>query len=140
MNAKKFKAIFFLGWHFLLHFPKKIFFHNGGQKKFLDDYRPDHIFPVPPLHRQPMPHYSLCISCRLCDTVCPEIITHPELSAPSFLVTGYSRSLTDHIHFVPQSYQCGNCRACEVICPQHVPIKAIIDFMSGNANFLRQQT
>lgn len=139
MNAKKFKALLFLGWHFLVHFFKKIFPQAAGKEKFLDYYRPDRIFPISIQHRKPMPSYSLCITCRLCDTVCPEITENPTLTAPSFLVTSYSRSLTDHVHFAPQGYQCGICRACEKICPQNVPIRAIIDFMSNNANFLRQQ-
>jgi len=135
---RKFKALIFLGYHFTLHFMKRFLpFARRGLDEFNKDYRDDRIFAISPEQRELIPHYSHCYSCRLCDTVCPEISQNPAFLAPSFLVSSFSRSLTDFYHFEATN-SCAQCSSCETICPQDVPIKRLIDYMketqSSHAN------
>lgn len=101
--------------------------------RFKAFYLPDHIFPLTLNHRQKMPDYATCVSCRLCDTACPQVALNPDFPAPSYMVTGFSRSLTDHHLARNYKIRCADCRVCEAICPQQVPIGAIMDFVSHNA-------
>jgi heterodisulfide reductase subunit C len=134
MSFKKFKAVSFLGWHVVLHFVKKITTKlPNGMATFLNNYRADRIFAISPAIRAQMPSYSACYACRLCDTVCPELTTKPNLMAPSYIVSSFSRSLPDYAHFNPAHFDCGTCQECDTICPQHVPIRDIVAFMTDKA-------
>src|SRR5688572_10788507 len=42
-----------------------------GLDTFAGNYRPDGIWTIEPADRAAMPNLGECISCRLCDTVCP---------------------------------------------------------------------
>lgn len=130
MDAKKINALAFLGWHFVTHFFKKALRHTGpGDKLFLNSYATDGIFAIDKGTRARMPSFSHCLSCRLCDVVCPEILAKPGLLPPSYMVASFSRSLTDYALFRKESFDCGTCRECETICPERVPIREIVDFM-----------
>lgn len=129
MNLKMIKSLLYLGVYFVLHLLKKLF-HLGQRNstEFKLAYLDDHIFAISAKHRHKMPEYSSCHSCRLCDTVCPELATSPTLLAPSFLVSCFSRSLTDFT-YSDTNFSCQNCKLCEEICPQNVPIRSILDFI-----------
>ena len=129
MNFKQIKALLFLGTFFTLHFIKKIFrINQRGKKEFVKDYAPDRIFPISAEQRARMPEFSKCLSCRICDTVCPKVVESPNLPAPSYIAGTFSRSLTDFDLF-DDTFDCGDCDACEKACPYHVPIKSIVEFI-----------
>lgn len=131
VGLQKIGALSFLGYHFVKHSVRRLFGISRRDKShFLKDYAPDGIFAVSGVERSAMPDYSRCVMCRLCDVVCPEISTK-SLLAPSYLVTGFSRSLTDYHRFSQGSFACGDCRACEDVCPQNVPIRKIVEFMGA---------
>lgn len=135
MNFKKLKALFYLGWHFFMHFIKKLPFFSSrlrGKKAFLSHYKNDHIFPISANERINMPNFHSCYNCRICDTVCPQFDSTDSLSSPSYLVTGYSRSLTDYFHLKTIPLDCQECNACESACPENVPIKEIISFVKNH--------
>lgn len=134
MSPKKLAAIAFLGFHLILHFIKKILGRSQRHKhEFIASYRDDHIFPLPPERRRQMYDHSHCYVCRLCDTVCPQIISTPGALAPSYIVAGFARSLTDY-HYFNADDGCMDCKMCEDACPQNVPIKEIIVFMNEMRN------
>ena len=63
-----------LAYRFNVHLIKKPFVgHEKGKAMFLDNYRADHIFPLGQEIRTRLPELSRCISCGLCDTVCPNL-------------------------------------------------------------------
>ncbi len=131
MNFKQIKALSFLGTFFTLHFIKKIFrINQRGKKEFIEDYAKDRIFPISAEQRAQMPGFSRCLSCRICDTVCPKVLEQPQQPAPSYIVGTFSRSLTDFDLF-DDAFQCGDCDACEKACPYHVPIKSVIGFIQS---------
>lgn len=137
MNIKKIKALAFIGWHVVTHFFKKIIPQaNKGLPKFLKNYQNDGVFAISPSVRQNMPSFSQCYFCKLCDTVCPDLITHKKILAPSYIVSAFSRSLTDYRYFESQ-LTCQNCQECETICPQDVPIKTIVEFMQNKAQEIK---
>lgn len=130
VGLQKIRAFSFLGYHFVKHSVRRFLgIKRRGRSHFLKDYASDGIFTVSSSERDGMPDYSRCVMCRLCDVVCPEISVKPSLLAPSYLVMGFSRSLTDYPHFSQESFACGDCHTCEDVCPQHVPIRKIIEFM-----------
>ncbi len=139
MNCKKAKALIFLGWHFFIHLLRRAFSVFAGPRQalsksqiFLEQYRSDHIFAITPAERTVMPSFSECYNCRLCDLACPDWNVADPLSSPSYLVAGYSRSLTDFAHLKTVPMSCETCTACEQACPQNVPIKRIRAFVNDH--------
>lgn len=130
VGLQKIGAFSFLGYHFVKQGVRRLLgISRRGKSHFLKDYAADDIFVVSASERDAMPDYSRCVMCRLCDVVCPEISVKPLLLAPSYVVMGFSRSLTDYHRFSQESFACAECRACEDACPQHVPIRKMIEFM-----------
>jgi succinate dehydrogenase/fumarate reductase-like Fe-S protein len=133
VGLQKIQALLFLGCHFVKHGVRRLFrISRRGRPHFLKDYAPDGIFAVSPSERRGMPDYSRCVMCRLCDGVCPEISVKSSLLAPSYVVAGFARSLTDFHWFSRESFVCRDCQACEDACPQHVPIRKMVEFMEGS--------
>lgn len=134
MNLKKAKAQGFIARHVLLHMLKLLVARPiPGLRRFFERYRADRIFAVSPRIRSLMPDFSSCHSCRLCDAACPQTLSSTEFVAPSYVISSFSRSLTDHGLFAATAFDCADCRACENACPQHVPIPELIAFMRENA-------
>lgn len=136
MNFKKFKALIFLGFHFLLHVFKRLFsfFQSpNGAHQFLSHYKSDHIFALTKDNRLQIPSFETCVSCRICDMVCPQFDTSNSLSSPSYLVMGYSRLMADYNQLGCIPLDCKTCTACEKACPENVPIKSIISFVKQHA-------
>jgi heterodisulfide reductase subunit C len=116
----------------VLHFFKKGERKCGaGYELFLKSYADDGLFAIDSKTRSQMPSFSQCLSCRLCDVVCPQLVANPVLLPPSYIVTAFSRSLPDYALFQKSTFDCGTCRECEKICPEHVPIRKILDFMAN---------
>lgn len=134
MNLKKAKAYGYLAWHVLVHYARFLFPRQRPDLKlFFKHYGAEGIFAVDAATREKMPSFSGCYACRLCDTVCPELAANPRFLAPSYVVTGFSRSLTDYAWFDAADAECASCRACEDACPQNVPIGDIIAHMRRHA-------
>ena len=135
MTFKKAKALLFLGFHFLMHLLKRlgrVFSRRSQSQTFFENYRHDHIFAISSDERLSLPAFSECYNCRLCDLACPDWNIAEPLSSPSYLVTGYSRSLTDFAHLKTLPLRCETCTACESACPQRVPIKRVIRFVNDH--------
>ncbi len=120
-----------LAYRFNLHMVKKPFVsEDKGKALFLDNYRADHIFPLTEELRRRLPELSRCISCGLCDTVCPNL--RPErrhlFNGPAELASCHTRGLPDY-HLLGSSLEnwrtCGECMACEEVCPTGMPLKEL---------------
>lgn len=122
MNLKGMMATANLGGHFFLRLVKRVLFiRSPGLKEFSDYYRKDRIVSLKPSEKKLMTEAGRCISCGLCDSLCP---LHP-----SFL-PHFSRSIPDFAGVVPLEFdECAGCRGCESICPERVPIREILNFM-----------
>ena len=117
-----------LAFRFVLHMLKKPFTRRKGKQLFLDNYRADHIFPLPVEVRRRLPELSRCLSCGLCDTVCPNLSAARRhlFNGPSELASCQTRSLP-HYHLLGSALEnwraCGECRECENICPTSLPLR-----------------
>ncbi|MCP5464363.1 MAG: hypothetical protein H7A33_04990 [Deltaproteobacteria bacterium] len=131
ISPKKFKSTGFIGLHFMIHALKKPFpFFKTGLKRFLNNYRQDHIFALSDKERAQMPSYSHCMTCKLCDLNCPKLASDPQFISPSYLVNSFSRSLTD-LRLSNTLDFCVGCQQCEQICPENVPIMDILHFVKA---------
>lgn len=140
MSAKRMKALWFIGRHFVVHLAGRVLRVKGrGKKEFLESYRADGIFPLNATDRQNIFDFSKCQTCKLCDLECPELTTNKSFLPPSFIVDSFSRSLTDFAHY-KQASACLSCQICQDICPEQIPIKKIMDFMQRSEQALNQRT
>ena len=106
---------------------------SAGLDQFLQYYREDRIVPLTVEEKSALPAFSRCISCGLCDSLCPVVKDSAPLLGPSFIPHA-ARSIPDFAS-VPWDYQaCENCRGCESICPERVPIKKILSFMRSKTD------
>lgn len=135
----KWKSLFstaFLGYHFLLRILKRIFFvKSAGLKDFLEFYREDRIAAISREEKDLFPGFSRCVSCGLCDALCPAIapLSQENYLGPSFLAH-LSRSIPDFAGHVPLNFDhCHNCHGCDSICPKRVPLREILEFIKNKS-------
>lgn len=139
MSGKKLKSFIFLGKHFALHFLKKPFKKGRGLLDFKQSYQKDGIFAVPDKFRVIMPSFSHCMTCKQCDSVCPELNRTPNFLAPSYVVTSFSRSLTTFDLF-SQKKCWENCQLCQSACPKDVPLIDLFEFIQNGKTQLQATT
>lgn len=139
MSGKKLKSFIFLGKHFALHFLGKLFPKRRGLKEFKESYQKDGIFAVPPEFRMQMPDYSHCMTCKLCDSVCPELLHNTHFLAPSYVVTSFSRQLTN-FNLFNQKTCWESCNLCEQACPKDVPLVQVFQFINKGKQLLQKQS
>lgn len=134
MSWKSFYATANLAAHLILRIGRRILFiKSPGLDQFLENYRPDRIVPYSAEAKRLLSDFSRCISCGLCDALCPAVkkLSQEKFLGPSF-ISHAARSLPDFA-LAPLDFEaCEGCRGCESICPERVPIKKVISFAHGN--------
>lgn len=128
-------AIFWLAVHFWAHLFARLFRRRvPALPLFEKHYRPDGIWPVREEDRAAAPDLGECVSCRLCDPVCPSM--HAEAGkgfvGPSRLVMADSRLLPAVSTWLAP-FLCIRCRACDDACPQGVAIDRLAGAMRAAA-------
>lgn len=120
-----------LAFRFNVHLLKKPFTSaQSGRARFLENYQPDSLHPLPADARHALPSFSGCICCGLCETVCPLLKTSRRhlFNGPVDLPACLSRSLP-HYPLLEEHLrtwdQCGECQKCEDICPAGVPLRRL---------------
>ncbi len=104
-----------------------------GAPRFLANYVPEGCVPYSAEERARLAAYMTCVSCGLCDLVCPLPLRVGRLAfpGPSIIARAYSRGTPDLINIggaVAFTESCNECRLCETICPRQVPLREIFDF------------
>ena len=63
------RAFVLLGYHFWKHLLRKALFiyDRGGASRFVDNYSPDRLLPVPEPVRGALPSWQRCTGCGRCD-------------------------------------------------------------------------
>lgn len=125
-------ATIVLGVQFFIRLTKRIFMRpSPGLSVFLNNYREDGIPTISPGEKQLLYDISRCVSCRLCDVLCPALIhTNPaEFLGPAFYPSSASRLITDYPYAKLDTDLCSECAGCDTICPERVPIRATFALM-----------
>lgn len=124
------RAFWLLGFHFWRHILKKITFlyDRGGERRFVENYRPDRIFPVPEQARESLPEWQRCTACGLCDAVA----ARPEQSLMGLVVSGL-RDFSAHTELAEDARHFTDVAAlerAEQVCPSQVPIREVVHFLA----------
>lgn len=135
-----FKSAILLGTQLLLHLLGLLwpFGRERGAKRFLENYRADHIRPVTTHERELVPLWQRCTNCGLCEAVCP-LDTVPGdalgLSFTRLAIAGW-RDLSAHrlIQASAKAMEaCQPCGDCESACPEEIPLRELARLVANPA-------
>jgi ferredoxin len=126
----RFRAIALLAIYFWKHVFLKLMllYRAGGSDRFVANYAPDRVLPIPDHVRQSLPAWHGCIGCGLCDAVGPR----PEVSVMTLVGAGL-RDFTmreDVAGNAQAVLDAGDCSAMERLCPVRVPIGEVLRFLA----------
>lgn len=123
-------AIALLAFHFWKHILLKVTFlyRAGGEERFVGNYRPDRVLPVPARVRTDLPSWHACNGCGLCDALNPA----PEVSVMTLIGSGL-RDFTMREDVAAEAQmvlEAGPTSEMEAICPTSVPIGDVLHFLA----------
>ena len=139
-----FKSIFILGWHFVLHMLRRLFFlyRPGGSDRFISNYRPDRILPIAEEYAKLLPIWQRCTGCGFCDMSCP--VSGAKIDGHAFSIATLAMSgwrdftaLHHCIEIAAVMTDCDRCSACELACPEEIPVKKLARFVTENGTAIR---
>jgi len=132
IDTKKISSIALLGWNFWAHMFRKYLLRrkSAGYDQFIENYRADRIVPFSGRERERLNEFSKCISCGLCDPVCPSLRAggRSHFAGPMDLAICVSRDPTE-LGVSPDPFRSVLCEACDRACPEGVPVVEIITYM-----------
>ncbi|MFT6398927.1 MAG: ferredoxin [Bradymonadia bacterium] len=123
-------AIALLAFHFWKHIFLKVTFlyRAGGEERFVGNYRPDRVLPVPARVRANLPEWHSCVGCGLCDAVGPT----SDISVMSLVGSGL-RDFTMREDVAAEAaavLEAGPTAKMEAICPTSVPIGDVLRYLA----------
>ena len=139
---KRLRAIALLGWHFLLHWLRKLFFvyRRGGIARFRENYDPDHLLPVGEQDRAMLDRWQRCTACGLCEAVCAAAapVARHGAAGPMLLMTAGSRDLSEHrvAMLAAGAEEVPGAEEAAALCPVGVPIPEVLSFVRRQAEVL----
>jgi succinate dehydrogenase/fumarate reductase-like Fe-S protein len=128
-------ASILLGWHFLLHYLKKLTFQYdpGGLKQFRENFDDEGLGSLSEEDRRALHQWQRCIGCGLCEAACPELSVIPENrhAGPRYLAMAAMRDLSEPDLAIPTAdiVSSGDCERAEAVCPVDIPLEDIADFL-----------
>ena len=121
-------AIVLLGWHFLLHYLKKLtlLYEPGGLEQFRDNFDEEGLASLSERERELLQQWQRCIGCGLCEAACSEMSVVPENRhlGPRYLALSSWRDLSESDLAVPSADALdeADCQAIESVCPVDIPV------------------
>lgn len=128
-------AIVLLGWHFLLHYLKKITFlyDPGGIEQFRENFDDEGLYSLDERQRELLGDWQRCIGCGLCEAACDELSVIPEgrETGPRYVALSSSRDLSESDLAVPSADALSACDCDELqrICPVDIPVCDLAAFL-----------
>lgn len=132
---RRLHAYALLGWHFLLHWLKKLFFvyRRGGIERVRDNFEKEGIIELGDAERDLLAQWQSCIGCGLCEAVCPDLHTIVEQRqvGPSLLAQAHVRDLSNADLSLPAADVVSDCDRghLQTICPVDIPLADLTDFL-----------
>lgn len=128
-------AILLLGWHFLLHYLKKITFlyDPGGLEQFRENFGDEGLCSVDERQRELLADWQRCIGCGLCEAECDELSIIPEgrRDGPRYIALSSSRDLSESDLAIPSAQALSSCDCDDLqsVCPVDIPICDLAEFL-----------
>lgn len=128
-------AVVLLGWHFLLHYLKKVSFlyDPGGIDQFRENFDDEGLSSLTERERRHISEWQRCIGCGLCEAACSEASVIPEQrrSGPRYLAMSSSRDLSESDLAVPSDEAIERLEEVDIerICPVDIPVGEIAKFL-----------
>lgn len=124
------RAIALLALHFWKHVLLKVtlLYRPGGSSRFIENYEPERVHPVPPRARGALPVWHRCIGCGLCDAVNPK----PEVSVMTLVGCGL-RDFTMREDVAAEARKvlaAGGTDAMDAVCPVGVPVTDVLGYLA----------
>lgn len=132
---RRLHAYALLGWHFLLHWLKKLFFlyRPGGVERVRQNFESEGLTPLTADERRLLSEWQSCIDCGLCEAVCPELGVVPEQRqmGPALLAQSGVRDLSAAPLTLPSTEALRACddERLQAICPVGIPLVDLRDFL-----------
>ena len=135
----RFRALVLLGWHFLVHWLRKVTFRydRGGVARFRANYDGEGLAPLTAEQRLQLPLWQGCVGCGLCDLNCVGATADGPAHNVSLqlLMSAGSRDLSAWKVSSAEAQRaledCPTCRACEAVCPTQVPIVEVLQTLAA---------
>ncbi len=128
-------AFVLLGWHFLLHYLRKLTFvyDPGGIEQFRENFDQEGLGSLSDEDRRALHQWQRCIGCGLCEAACPELSVIPDNrhAGPRYLAMGTIRDLSESELAVPsaEALERCDCEDLREVCPVDIPICDIAAFI-----------
>lgn len=128
-------AIILLGWHFVLHYLKKLtlLYDPGGIEQFRENFDEEGLGSLNDDERRVIHEWQRCIGCGLCEAACSELSVIPENrgAAPRYIALSSLRDLSESELAIPsaEALEEADCDELERICPVDIPICDIAEFL-----------
>ncbi len=129
------RSILNLAFEFNLHMLRRPFaWSRCGKEQFLAQYLEDNLIPFTLKEREVLSGFQRCITCGLCDAVCPapDPLQRHLLLGPSDFPSCFLRHPSEAEPLRPTIElleQCLECKNCQQVCPQAVPLNDIAGFL-----------
>ncbi|MFB6372418.1 MAG: hypothetical protein ABEN55_04780 [Bradymonadaceae bacterium] len=132
-------ALVLLGWHFILHYLKKITFlyDPGGLDQFRENFDEEGLASLSEREREALTQWERCIGCGLCEAACSDLSVIPENrhAGPRFVAMAAMRDLSEAEEALPSAEaleEC-DCEELEQVCPVDIPIGDVAEFLERMA-------
>jgi succinate dehydrogenase/fumarate reductase-like Fe-S protein len=131
-------AIVLLGWHFLIHYLKKLtlLYDPGGLEQFRENFASEGLASLDDQERELLADWQRCIGCGLCEAACPELSTIPENrhKGPRYIALGAGRDLSEAELAIPTARAVETCQEdLREICPVDIPLADLAAFLERMA-------
>jgi len=128
-------ALVLLGWHFLLHYLKKVTFlyDPGGLDQFRENFDEEGLGSLSDDERDALRQWERCIGCGLCEAACSELSVIPDNrhAGPRYVAMCSMRDLSEADDALPsaEALEACDCEELEEVCPVDIPICDIASFL-----------
>lgn len=128
-------AVVLLGWHFLLHYLKKITFlyDPGGLEQFRDNFDAEGLYSLDERERGLLDEWQRCIGCGLCEAACSELSAIPDQrhTGPRYVAMSSMRDLSESDLAIPSADALADCDCDELeeVCPVDIPVCDLAEFL-----------
>jgi len=128
-------SVLLLGWHFLLHYLRKVTFlyDPGGIEKFRENFDDEGLHSLDERERELLADWQRCIGCGLCEAASSELAVIPEQreKGPRYIALCSSRDLSETELAAPSADALADYDGdrLQSVCPVDIPVADLAAFL-----------